>query len=201
MSEREPDRRSLLRHEGSDLSDTSTALNSPSFPHQRHAYHRMNSQGSEDVAPNRALNFSSQGTNDGGEEYGLGIIARPISITRVPVGSRGTITPASPSKSFTTSPSAGNSPMTPQTPGSSKPLLSPYSPWQRHGSGNLAPMMETDEQDISKSKSPYADSLEIGYTEEQAPQSLNDVGGNDTDKHRESCLPSFSQITDLCSPP
>jgi hypothetical protein len=200
MSDNEPARRSLLRQEGSDLSDTSTAINSPQFPHQRHGYHRMTSQGSAEFQPDRAPNLSASCTDDDDNVYGLGITARAVPISRVPVGSRSTIVPASPSKTLSPSTSAVNSPNTPQTPGSSKALLSPAPAWQRYDSGTYTfgggLSLPADEQDGAKSKSPYNDSLEIAYTEEHTPRSINDNDDNDNDKNgRFESLPTIRLLT------
>jgi hypothetical protein len=155
MPDNEPDRGSLLRHEGTDLFDISNAITPPRLPHQRHAYHRMNSQGAVDFAPDRTSKFSGSGVDDEENVFGLGITPKAVSITRVPVGSRSTITsPPTPSKSITPSTGAQNSPRSPPTPGSSTQLLSPAPAWQRFDSGNhtlaggLSLMEEMDEQDI-----------------------------------------------------
>ena len=155
MPDNEPDRGSLLRHEGTDLFDISNEITPPRLPHQRHAYHRMNSQGAVDFAPDRSSKVSGSGEDQDENVYGLGITPRIVSITRVPVGSRNTITsPPTPSKSFTPSTGARNSPMSPSTPGSSTQLLSPAPAWQRLDLGNhtlgggSSLMEEMDEQDI-----------------------------------------------------
>ncbi|KAE9376051.1 hypothetical protein N431DRAFT_543398 [Stipitochalara longipes BDJ] len=191
MSDNEPDRGNLLRQKGTDPSDMSNAITPPRLPHHRHGYHRMNSQGSADFPPDRVSNFSSNGIDNDDNTYGLGITARIVSINRVPVGSRKSITsPPSPSKPFTPSTGPRSSPMSPPTPGSSTLLLSPASPWQRHDSGNhtlaggSSLMEEIDEQDISKGKTPYNESFEIGGAEEDTPppRPLDDHDDNDNDK-------------------
>lgn len=183
MSDNPPDRRSLLRQESSDLSDSSTAIASPTFPHQRHGYHRMNSQGSVDFLNNPAPNSSVSNMED--NVQGLGITGAPRSINRVRVGSRSSATPPSPSKPFTPSTTAKNSPMTPQTPGSSKAFISPAPAWQRYDSGNntyaggLDPMHEMDEQDISKGKTSFHENLENGFSEDHQNIPMNEDDDND----------------------
>ena len=183
MAGNPPDRRSLLRQEGSDLSDASTAVGSPTFPHQRHGYHRMNSQGSVEFASDPVPKPSV--INVEGNVQGLGIMGAPRSINRIPVGSKSSLTPPSPSKPFTPLTSSKNSPMTPQTPGSSKAFLSPAPAWQRYDSGNytfgggLDPMQEMDEQNISKGKTSFIESIDNGSAGDQQHWSIND--GNDND--------------------
>jgi hypothetical protein len=183
MSDNQPDRRSLLRQEGSDLSDASTAIASPTFPHQRHGYHRMNSQGSVDFPNNPPQPSSVSNMED--NIQGLGITGASRSISRVPFGSRISLTPPSPSKPFTPLTSSKNSPMTPQTPGSSKAFLSPAPAWQRYDSGNytlgagLDPMQEMDEQDISRGKTSFNDSLDNRDGEDHQNRSTNDDDDND----------------------
>lgn len=184
MADNPSDRRSLLRQEGSDLSDTSTAIGSPTFPlpHQRHGYHRMSSQGSVEFANDPAPSSSVRNMED---DVGLGISGAPRSINRVPVGRRSSLTPPSPSKPFTPSTSAKPSPMTPQTPGSSKAFLSPAPAWQRFDSGTysfgrgLDPMQEMDEQDISKGKASFNENIDNGYAEDHQHRSTNDDDDND----------------------
>lgn len=178
LSDNPPDRRSLLRQEGGDLSDTSTAVASPTFPHLRHAYHRMSSQGSIDLPNDPTPGPSVNNMEDGMQ--GLGITAAVRSIKRVPVGDRSSITPPSPWKPFTPLTSTKNTPMIPQSPGSPKPFLSPAPAWQRYDSGDhtideeLAPMQEIDERDISKGKASFNNGLDNGYVEGNQNQAMND---------------------------
>jgi hypothetical protein len=190
MSDNPPDRRSLLRQEGSDLSDTSTAIASPTLPQQRHGYHRMSSQGSADFTSDPAPSFSVSNMED---DVGLGITGTTRSINRVPVGSRNSLTPPSPSKPFTPSTSAKHSPMTPQTPGSSKAFLSPAPAWQRYDSGTytfgggLNPMDEMDEQDISKGNPHSNENIDTGYAEDHQRRSTNDDDDNDNKRGLQQC--------------
>jgi hypothetical protein len=139
------DRRGLLRPQGSDLSDTSTAIASPptAVPQQRHGHRRKPTN--EELIPS----LSEVEQEDGPLSYpddpqrrnrGLGItgINRPILITRKPVSAKGSPHTPSAANSFPsvtdTSPDPRSSPYTPDTatPGSTKPFLSP--PWQGHKS-------------------------------------------------------------------
>ena len=139
------DRRSLLRPQGSDLSDTSTALPSPptTVPQQRHGYRRKPTN--EELIPS----LSEPEQEDIPLRYpdepqrlnqGLGItgVNRPVLITRKPVSVKSSPQTPSAATSFKsttdTSPGPRSSPYTPDTatPGSAKPFLSP--PWQGHKS-------------------------------------------------------------------
>src|SRR6187402_2571615 len=138
MASNPADRRSLLRPEGSDLSDTPTAIGSSSPPHQRHNYRQMGSQGSADFIDPSPRYSSPIPTVNAFEPLdqsvrGLGISDRRQSvqsIQRVPVGSRTPLSPPGPSTPFTPSTSAKDSPHTGSTPGSSNPLLYPAWPLQ-----------------------------------------------------------------------
>jgi hypothetical protein len=171
------DRRSLLRQEGSDLSDASTAIGSPTLAQYRHGYRRM-------LSDSMDLTDRSQPQIDGGfyetdisgsspyNPYdggvGLGISGTPqptsaSSIHRVPVGTKNS-SPQTPGgvKAFQpghiTSLSSGSTPL---TPGSSNPLLSPS--WQSnqhqygYDGGGMGPMygggMQQPPQNHSRSSS------------------------------------------------
>lgn len=137
------DRRSLLRPQGFDLSDTLTPVASPptTVPQRRHGYRRKPtidelipslSELEQDDSP---LSYPDEPQR---RNQGLGITGanRPISITRKPVGAKSSPQTPSAANSFqsTTDPGPRSSPNTPDiaTPGSAKPLLSP--PWHRHKS-------------------------------------------------------------------
>jgi hypothetical protein len=198
MTDNAPDRRSLLRQEGCDLSDASIAIASPSqasVPLQRHGYRRMPSQGSGDfetMIQHPQSNIASNPDSKDSEYcdrdrnvHSLSIAtARPISIARVPVGGRtppALQSPLNPLSSSSTG--ARGSPFTPQTPGT-KPLLS--SAWQRHDSrdytygydgGGPGPMHEEplDGQDITKSTrktTSFQRSLDDAFIEDSGDQRL-----------------------------
>ena len=188
MADNPPDRRSLLGQEESDLSDPTIAIAAPTLPYQRHAYRRMNSQGSLDL-PSPPLPSSSAGNMEDNEQ-GLGISQAARSITRVPVGGRASPTPPSPWKPFSPSISTKNSPTLPQNPGSSKQAFSSPPPsWQNYGSGNyqfgegLGPMLEIDEQDISRAKSSHNETPDNGNVEDNQHQPLNDSNDDDDDSN------------------
>lgn len=158
MSTHPSDRRSLLRPEGSDLSDTSTAINSPrpasppSSAHLRHGYHRTGSDvslGSNLIDPSTPPLHNPVGQDVTAQ--GLGIFNEPkrASFARRPVGSRASITPPTPSNPFLDrsepSPSISASTASPASP-----------PWHRYdtpydGPG-LRPVTEADEDSMSKGK-------------------------------------------------
>lgn len=154
-----------LRQEGSDLSDLSTAIGSESGLNQRHGYQRMASDVSLDFATNNLSNVSFLSDDPEPPAQGLGISERPMSINRVPVGSRASLSPPTPSMPFhTPNINSNDSPVTPNTPGSSKPLLSPR--FNRPGSdsftydgGGLGIMREED--DISRMKATAIDEHEV----------------------------------------
>jgi hypothetical protein len=130
-----PEKQHIPQEEGSDLSGASTAAGSTTAAYQRHGYHRTPSQGDLDFAASLPLVFSTLDDDPDRPAQGLGISKQPTSsFVRVPVGSRAPISPPTPSMpSFTPNISSNASPITPQSPGYTKPLLSPR--FQRHGSG------------------------------------------------------------------
>ena len=197
MADDPTDHRSPRRQEGSKLSDASTAVAAPTvpiFPHQRHAYRRMDSQGSVEFAdlPHRSISPNTSNFEFGSshDEQGLGITAQVVSIRRVPVASRSSVTPPTPSKPFPThSTDTKNSPLSPQTPGSSRPLLSPS--WQRYESGNYASGSELgtpqdgnmDDQDVSEATRNVSNAsldMSFGVGEDQNGRRMSVNNDNDT---------------------
>jgi hypothetical protein len=141
------DRRSLLRPEGSDLSEASTAIASPgaTSPAQQHGYRRMLSD-SVDLTDriHEEGDIVSQGRVDRSVGLGISGTPRPLStiIQRVPVGAKESPQIPNPpnlllSDTSYQSPNPaqylGPSPQI-QTPGSSNPLLSPA--WQQQSKDN-----------------------------------------------------------------
>lgn len=204
------DRRSLLRQENSDLSDTSIAINSPTipFPHQRHAYQRMGS-GAQDEYADPAPQYTSP-TGVGAtvrfdsmddELTGLGIIDRTNTIPRVPVGSRRqSVTPVAPSSAYApqsqeAARASPNSNSNPSAPNSSNPLLSPAA-WTRqptrHGSGSFAydtdriePLREVSlsDQDIRKKKTAFSESIDVAFGDSDGDGEGRPSTHNDNDDH------------------
>lgn len=173
MSDNPTDRRSLLRQEGSDLSNAETIVTGEAISHRR-GYARMSSQGSFEALNKDASQLLANKMQ--GDEQGLGISGAPQTINRVPVGGR---TPSH-SRHFTPITSSISSP---QTPGSSQPFLSPSMPWQRYDTGDnisaggLGPM---EEQDIGRGKGSLTDSVDPAYEEDQQSRSImNDGEYND----------------------
>lgn len=125
----------------------------------------MASQGSIDFAAQNPSRVSTVEEESEQNAQGLGISGRPISINRVPVGSRASFSPPTPSKpQFTPSLSSNASPILPQTPGSSRALLSPRSDRDDSGrftydGGGLGIMREED--DISRGKAVTIDEHEL----------------------------------------
>ncbi|RDW84840.1 hypothetical protein BP6252_02430 [Coleophoma cylindrospora] len=205
MAGHAPDRRSLLRNEGSDISEASTAIDSPvvkSPPHHRHTYHRMASNGSFNSQHASIHAISEVDEADeaaegpvrglGIENVTTGIKASPTPIARVPVGAERSSVGTSPmqlgsSKAFSTI--SFDSKSSPQTPGSGKPLL-PSPAWARfddgiytHG-GEADPQQNIQEQDISKGNiSTFSEDLgptPPGYRGTQTPKtSISSINDND----------------------
>jgi hypothetical protein len=131
------DRYSLLRPQGSDLSDSSTAAASPptTLPQQRHGIRRK--QANDELTP--SLSELEQEDNPLGypdesqrRNEGLGIagVNRPISITRKPVGAKSS--PQTPSTANSCQSATDTSPGPRSSPNAENTFFSP--PQQKHNS-------------------------------------------------------------------
>ncbi|KAL3423277.1 hypothetical protein PVAG01_05024 [Phlyctema vagabunda] len=144
MADQLPDRRSLLRQEETDLSEVSTAVESPTVQSlnemHRLSYHRMASQDSQVAS---IFSASEEDNDEQRNVHGLGIMAdrrtSSMSIKRVPVASKADSPKPDQSspkpshiKNFSSFSFDGKG--SPQTPGSANPLLSPA--WVRLESGD-----------------------------------------------------------------
>ncbi|KAH9208642.1 hypothetical protein DL95DRAFT_373071 [Leptodontidium sp. 2 PMI_412] len=193
MSKQPADRRSLLKPQFSDLSDTPSMPSTPS-PDLRGTFARVDTMSGDFTDPSPRYTSPIPKINAfepmDSQVRGLGISDRRQSIQRVPVGSRNsdTICPldaATPSTNARSSPNVGQfgSPGT-SAPGSANPLLSPAWPARDgyNSGGSRDPSL--DEQDITKGKNVVVDNVDIGYgnTRDQSrsgPPSMNN-DNNDT---------------------
>ncbi|CAG8959610.1 hypothetical protein HYFRA_00001512 [Hymenoscyphus fraxineus] len=162
MSSNSSEYRSLLRHEGSDLSDASTAIDTPqstpsiSFTHRQSVYSGPDSYlASPDLIDPRTPPLHHSIEQYAGVQ-GLGLSNSPnrASFPRKPARSRAAMSPPSPSNP---SPSPFNPFATPPDASSPSSPFTPTSPpWQRydasyHGPG-LQPVNEADEGFLHKGR-------------------------------------------------
>jgi hypothetical protein len=183
MADVPADHRTLLKGEGSDLADASTAIASPAFPQHQHDFCRMDAQVSaekSDLARRCSSLISSITTFDGAESeiQGLGITQQPMPMSMATVEGRSPIFP----RISTKSPSINSSP---QTPGSSKSLLSPdsmqpMSVRNKYGGQGWGPLQEEpeDPQDMSNMRKTFGNGSSIALSQ------LSERGGkagNDED--------------------
>lgn len=212
MASKPPDRRGLLRHEGSDLSEASTVIASPppepSSIFQRHGYHKMGSQDLTDPSPR----YQSPNLETGAQ--GLGISHAPTrligsigSIARrpVPVATKASPSPPTPTNPFFATSPEIRTPNTPASAASSRAPLSP--PWQRYetqynrGEG-LRAVSEVDEESINKGKHTSAFREDLLSTPDDFNTDDNSFRGisinddNDNDNERHSMLRPLSARQD-----
>ncbi|KAK0115752.1 hypothetical protein ONS95_012805 [Cadophora gregata] len=191
MSKEPTDRRSLLKPQISDLSDSPSMSSTTPSPDLRGTFHRADTMSGDFTDPSPRYTspiptiqaFQPMDS----QVQGLGISDRRHSIQRVPVGSRNsdTISPLDPPTPFTPSMNAKGSPNIGQfinspgtsVPGSANPLLSPAWPARDGYSTGGSRDPSLDEQDITKGRSVMVDNIDLGYQstrdQQSGPPSMN----------------------------